>query len=89
MHIVVNKKSIDEVRGKASNMGDLLTVLSREEIKSIFDHDAYSEIKDIFKRIKKIPGSDTFIEDINGITVNYISNGYEITTLVFYFPENK
>ena len=86
-HIIVNKNTIDEVRGKASNIGGLLTVLSREEIKSIFDHDAYAEIKDIFKRLKKIPGSDTFIEDINGITVNYISNGYEITTLVFYFPE--
>lgn len=85
MHIIVSKNSIDEKRGKAFNMDDLLKLLKHEEIKSIFDHDAYSDIKNIFKRVQKLSGTDTFIEDINGITVNYISNGYEITTLVFYF----
>lgn len=83
-HIVINTPKGEEHRGKASNRDEFIKLLTADEIKSIFDNDAYDDIKDIFKRLKKIPGSDTFIEDINGITVNYISNGYEITTLVFY-----
>lgn len=84
-HIVVNKNNEEKKLGKASNLEELLKLLDRKEIKSIFEHDAYYEMKKVFTTAKMSLCEDSFIQDIKGITVNFISNGFEITTLVFYF----
>lgn len=84
-HIIVNTPAGEEKRGKASNLNELLKLLKPKEIKSIFEHDAFEEMKEVFKTAKMNIWEDSFLSDINGITVNFISNGFEITTLVFYF----
>ncbi len=84
-HIIVNKNNEEKKLGKASNLDELLKLLDRKDIKSIFDHDAYQDMKEVFKTAKKSLGQDSFIADVKGINVNFISNGCEITTLVFYF----
>lgn len=43
-------------------------------------------MKEVFNTAKKSnKEQDSFITDVKGINVNFISNGYNITTLVFYF----
>lgn len=39
----------------------------------------------VFKKAKDTMGEDSWIEDINGIIVNYITDGISVNTLVFYF----
>ncbi len=84
-HIIVNKNNEEKKLGKASNLDELLKLLDPKDIKTIFDHDAYENMKEVFSTAKKSLGEDSFIADVNGINVNFISNGHEITTLVFYF----
>lgn len=84
-HIIVNKNNEEKKLGKASNLDELLKLLDPKDIKIIFEHDAYKEMKEVFKTAKMNIWEDSFIQDVKGITVNYISNGFEITTLVFYF----
>ena len=83
-HIVVNKNNIDDARGKASTFDELLKLLNIKELKSIFDHEAYEDFKNIFE-VAKLKHEDSFTLDAHGITINLISNGYDITTMVFYF----
>lgn len=85
-HIFIHKASEEEARGKASNRDELIELLDSFEIKYIFDHDAWHAIKDVFKQVKKNQTTnESYFLDAKGIQVNAISNGYEITTLVFYF----
>lgn len=83
-HIIINKNNVEEARGKASTFDELLKLLNNKEIKSIFDHEAYEDFKNIFE-VAKLKHEDSFTLDAHGITINLISNGYEITTMVFYF----
>ena len=84
-HIIVNTPFGEENRGKASNTDELYKLLQRKEIKSIYEHEAYDEMEKIFKTANNSKNQDSFIYDIKGITVNFVTNGYEVTTLVFYF----
>lgn len=84
-HIFVDTSSGKEKRGKASNLDELLKLLKPQEIRSIFAHDAYIGMKQVFQQAKEALGEEDSTHDISGITVDFISNGYEITTLVFYF----
>ena len=84
-HIIVNKNNEEKKLGKASNLSELLKLLDPKDIKSIFEHEAYEDMKKVFTTAKKTLGEDSFISDVKGITVNFISNGSNITTLVFYF----
>lgn len=83
-HIIINKNNVEEARGKASTFDELLKLLNNKEIKSIFDHEAYEDFKNIFE-VAKLEQEDSFTLDAHGITINLISNGHEITTMVFYF----
>lgn len=83
-HIIINKNNVEEARGKASTFDELLKLLNIKEIKSIFDHNAYESFKNIFE-VAKLKHEDSFIMNVNGITINLISNGHDITTMVFYF----
>lgn len=83
-HIVINTPKGEEHRGKASNRDEFIKLLTADEIKSIFDNDAYNAVEDVFKEAKKKASKDTYIASINNISISVVSNGYEITTLVFY-----
>lgn len=83
-HIIINKNNVEEARGKASTFDELLKLLNIKEIKSIFDNEAYEDFKNIFE-VAKLKHEDSFTLDAHGITINLISNGYEITTMVLYF----
>lgn len=84
-HIIVNKKTGEEKKGKASNMGELADILTKDERTAIFEHSAWDPMEKMFKDInKKKTCEESYLIDVNGIQVNAISNGYEITTLVFY-----
>lgn len=80
-HIFVDN-GMEEKRGKASSIDELFKLFTHTEIKKIFDYDAFNYVKDLFKT-KKL-SQDSFILNVNGLSINLISNGSEITTLVFY-----
>lgn len=85
-HIIVNIKTCEEKRGKASNMGELADILTENERTAVFEHEAWDPMENMFKSINKNKTcEESYLIDVNGIQVNAISNGYEVTTLVFYF----
>ena len=75
----------DESRGRVNKHNEFLKLLKPQEIKKIFDCDAWEEIKKVFKKANDSMGEDSWIEDINGIMVNYVTDGTSVNTLVFYF----
>ena len=75
----------EEKRGRVSNHDDFMKLLKPEETKKIFETDSWSEMEAVFKKAKETMGEDSWIEDINGIVVNYITDGISVNTLVFYF----
>lgn len=83
-HIIVNSKGVEKIKGKASNRDELISLLNPDEIKFIFDNDAYNAIEDVFKEVKKKQCKDSYICNIKDIQINVVSDGYKITTLVFY-----
>lgn len=83
-HIIISTPKGEEYRGKASNRDEFIKLLTVEEIKSIFENDAYNAVDDVFNEAKKKAFKDTYIASINNISISVVSNGYEITTLVFY-----
>ncbi len=84
-HIVVVTPEGEETRGKASNIDELFKLLTPKEIKNVFLADAFKGIEKLFenKEIKK--SEESYFGHVNNLSINFISNGYEITTLVFYF----
>lgn len=83
-HIIVNTPSGEEKRGKASNMDELLKLLNLKEIKSIFEHDAWKELKQVFTTAQALSEHDLLL-NVKGIDISCISNGFEIHTLIFKF----
>lgn len=75
----------EEKRGRVSNHDAFLKLLSPKEIKKIFDCNAWEETKKVFQKANDTMGEDSWIEDIGGITINYITDGISVNTLVFYF----
>lgn len=84
-HIVVVTPEGEETRGKASNIDELFKLLTPKEIKNVFLADAFKGIEKLFenKEIKK--SEESCFGHVNNLSINFISNGYEITTLVFNF----
>ena len=84
-HIFINRNNEERSIGRADNQTKLLELIKDSEIKVLFGHDAYRAVGDIFEYVKKNNKSEeSYLLDVRGIQVNAISNGYEITTLVFY-----
>lgn len=83
-HIMIATPNGEEKRGKASSIDELFTLLNNKEKKEIFAKDAFKGLQDLFKNKDK-NSQESYIEDINGLSINFISDGYQITTLVFYF----
>ena len=83
-HILVDTPMGDDKRGKASNIDELFDLLTKKEQQTIFAKDAFKDIQAMFSReVRTSP--DTYMGDVGGIPIRFISNGHEITTLVFYF----
>ena len=82
-NIIINKRDEEEKRGRVGTHDDFLKLLTREEIKKIFEQNAWDSIKEVFEVAKKA-SEDTYLLDASGILVNLISDGYKIHTLVFY-----
>ncbi|MCM1557896.1 MAG: hypothetical protein NC087_10295, partial [Anaeroplasma bactoclasticum] len=75
----------EETRGRASTIDELFTILTHKEIQKVFELDAFKGLQKVFKDKKIKASEESYFGNINGLQVNFISNGYEITTLVFYF----
>ena len=58
--------------------GDRVYVLDEIEAKRSVNPKASRKANDSM-------GEDSWIEDINGIMVNYVTDGISVNTLVFYF----
>lgn len=84
-HIFVDAPEAEEKRGKASTIDELFSLLNNDEKKKIFAAGAFSALQRLFhdEQVKK--SEDSYMADVSGISINFISNGNEITTLVFYF----
>lgn len=78
------------MRGRVCNHSDFLKLLKREELKEIFEtKNGWEEVQNVFVKAKNSFGEDSWIEDFGGIIVNYITDGYTVNSLVFYFEKNK
>ncbi len=83
-HIFVDAPEGVDKRGQASNIDELFKLLTVKEIKTVFQKNAFKELDNLFKKeIKK--SEDSYMGYVGGLSIHFISNGYEITTLVFYF----
>lgn len=83
-HILVDTPMGDDKRGKASNIDELFQLLTLKEKQAVFSKNAFSELQSLFKKEVK-QSEDSFMGYAGGLPIRFISNGYEITTLVFYF----
>ena len=84
-HIVVTTPEGEKNRGKASTVDELFTLLTHKEKQKIFAEDAFKGIQKLFEDKKFKASEESYFGHINGLSINFISNGYEITTLVFNF----
>lgn len=82
-HIFVEKKGQQEKRGKAANIDELLKLLTRKEIQTIFACNAFQALSELFKTASAA-SEDSYIIRCGTLTINCISNGYEVTSLVIY-----
>lgn len=90
-HIIVesnNNQKIrgenQKIRGKASSVDELFRILTKKEIQTIFRFDGFKILQRIFKA-GRIASEDSYTTDLGGVSCDFISNGYEITTIVFNF----
>lgn len=83
-HIIVESNDNQEIRGKASSIDELFKLLTKKEIQTIFRFDGFKVLQRLFKA-GRITSNDSYMTDLGGISCNFISDGYEITTLVFNF----
>ncbi len=84
-HIVVVTPEGEETRGKASNIDELFKLLTSKEIKNVFLADAFKGLQKLFEDKKIKASEESYFGHVNNLSINFISNGYEITTLVFNF----
>ncbi len=84
-HIFVTAPEGEEKRGKASSIDELFSLLTNKEKQKIFAKGAFSELQRLFHDNQVKKSADSFMADVSGISINFISDGYEITTLVFNF----
>lgn len=82
-HVFVEKNGVQEKRGRASNIDELLKLLSRKEIQTIFACNAFHSLSELFKTASAA-SEDSYIISCGTLTINCISNGYEVTSLVMY-----
>ena len=73
----------NEKRCKVNNVDELFKKLTLSERKKIVDHVAVTMTDDLIKSVSKLKQQDSFITDLNGISVTCVSNGYEIICLDF------
>lgn len=73
----------NEKRCKVNNVDELFKNLTLNERKKIVDHVAVTMTDDLIKSVSKLKQQDSFITDLNGISVTCVSNGYEIICLDF------
>lgn len=84
-HIVVVTPEGEETRGKASNIDELFKLLTPKEIKNVFTCDAFKGLQKLFEDKKIKCSEESYFGHVNNLSINFISNGHEITTLVFNF----
>lgn len=84
-HIMVATSEGEENRGRASSIDELFTLLKHKEKQKIFAEDAFRGVQKLFEDKKLKVSEESYFGHVNGLSINFISNGYEITTLVFNF----
>lgn len=72
-----------EKRCKVNNFDELFKNLTLSERKKIVDHVAVTMTDDLIKTSNHLKQENSFITDLNGISVTCVSNGYEIICLDF------
>lgn len=83
-HIIVDTPAGPDKRGKASNIDELFTLLTNQEKREIFKKAAFQDLQNLFRSEAK-KSEDSYMGYVGGLSIHFISNGFEITTLVFYF----
>lgn len=84
-HIVVVTPEGEEKRGKASSIDELFSLFTNKEIQKVFTCDAFKGLQKLFEDKKLKASEESYFGHVNNLSINFISNGYEITTLVFNF----
>ncbi len=84
-HIVVVTPEGEEKRGKASSIDELFSLFTQKEIQKVFAAEAFKGLQQLFEDKKIKVSEESYFGHVNGLSINFISNGFEITTLVFYF----
>lgn len=80
-HVFVEKNGLQEKRGRASNIDELLKLLTRKEIQTIFACAAFQPLSDVFNTTFGA-SEDSYELSCGTLNIDCISNGYEITSLV-------
>ncbi len=84
-HIFVDNSGSEEKRGKASSIDELFKLLTNKEKQKIFAVGAFASLQKLFHDEQVKQSKDSYMGDVAGIPIHFVSNGHEITTLVFYF----
>lgn len=84
-HIMVATPDEEKSRGKASNIDELFTLLTPKEQQQVFAAEAFNRLQKIFEDKDIKVSKESYFGHVNGLSINFISDGYQITTLVFNF----
>lgn len=86
-HIYVKYPGNDDLEDRSfvTDYNELIAVLSSKEVKCLYEMDALEELKQAININLKRKSKDTYMIHIKDISIDCITNGYRITTLVFYF----
>lgn len=84
-HVIVATSEGEEHRGQASSIDELFSILTHKEIQKVFAAEAFKGLQQLFEDKKIKVSEESYFGHVNGLSINFISNGYEITTLVFNF----
>lgn len=74
-----------EDRGKIKDYSGLIKILSNKEVERITNQEVNMELKHAINVSLLKPIKETHFITIGDICIDCISNGYRVTTLVFYF----
>lgn len=84
-NVVVATSEGEEHRGQAASIDELFSILTHKEIQKVFAAEAFNGLQKLFEDKQIKASEESYFGHINRLSINFISNGYEITTLVFNF----